>query len=113
MSGVFQCYTNLCTSWFVTVSLAGARVPIASYVCTQPRQSFHNDTCKVINGVHTCETKEGGSPTLLDGDTVGTIGVYIWSGINTPFVVLNIPQGWCDVMTFQANVPTLSPSVHT
>ena len=116
MSGVFRCYINQCTSWFVTISPAGARVPITSYACTQPRQSFHNDTCKVINGVLTCETKDGVRPTLLNGDTMGTNGLYVWIGNTNPFVVLDIPQGWCVgsvVMTFQRNIPALSFSVHS
>ena len=61
-------------------------------------------------------TKEGGSPTLLDGGSLLASGSYGWNGNTNPFVVLDIPQGWCVGsvgMTFQANVPALSFSVHS
>ena len=95
-------------------------MPITSYICTQPNRPGFTDLsqCSVSSGLRTCETKEGGSPTLLDGDTVRAraSGLYGWSGNTNPFVVLDIPQGWCVgsvVMTFQANIPALSLSVHS
>ena len=102
----------------MTISPAGARVPITSYICTQPNRPGFNDRsqCSVSSGLRTCETKEGGSPTLLDGYSALASGLYGWNGNTNPFVVLDIPQGWCVgtvVMTFQANVPALSLSVHS
>ena len=102
----------------MTISPAGARVPITSYICTQPNRPGFKDLsqCNVSSGLRTCETEEGGSPTLLDGESVPATGWYGWSGNTNPFVVLDIPQGWwvgSVVMTFQANIPALSLSVHT
>ena len=101
-----------------SVSPAGARVPITSYICTQPNLPGFKDLsqCSVSSGLRTCETKEGGSPTLLDGDSMLANELYGWNGNTNPFVVLDIPQGWCVgsvVMTFQANIPALSLSVHS
>ena len=101
-----------------SVSPAGARVPITSYICTQPNRPGFNDTsqCSVSRRLRTCETKEGGSPTLLDGDTVRANRWYGWNDNTNPFVVLDIPQGWCVgsvVMTFLARIPALSISVHS
>ena len=53
---------------------------------------------------------------LLDGESMENGRWYGWNGNTNPFVVLDIPQGWCVgsvVMTFQANVPALSFSVHS
>ena len=102
----------------MTVSPAGARVPITSYICTQPNRPGFRDLsqCSVSSGLRTCETKEGGSPTLLDGDTVGANGWYGWNENINPFVVLDIPQGWwvgSVVMTFLTRIPALSISVRT
>ena len=97
-------------------------MPIASYTCTQPSQSgttTDGGQCNVTNGLWTCETKEGVRPNLLNGDITGTYGVYAWaSGTGNPFVVLDIPQGWCVgsvEMTFLivGSIPTLSLSVHS
>ena len=102
----------------MTISPAGARVPITSYICTQPNRRGFTDTsqCSVSSGLRTCETKEGGSPTLLDGESTLASGLYGWNGNTNPFVVLDIPQGWSVgsvVMTFQGNIPALSLSVHS
>ena len=102
----------------MTISPAGARVPITSYICTQPNLPGFNDLsqCSVSSGLRTCETKEGGSPILLDGYSVRANGLYGWSGNTNPFVVLDIPQGWCVgslVMTFLSSIPALSLSVHS
>ena len=107
---------------FNTTSPAGARVPIASYTCTQPSQSgttTDGGQCNVTNGLRTCETKEEVRPNLLNGDVTGTYGVYAWaSGTGNPFMVLDIPRGWCVgsvKMTFliSGSIPTLSLSVHS
>ena len=101
-----------------SISPADVQVPITSYICTQPNRRGFTGTsqCNVSSGLRTCETKEGGSPILLDGDTVLANGWYGWNGNTNPFVVLDIPQGWCVgsvVMTFQGNIPVLSLSVHS
>ena len=94
-------------------------MPITSYVCTQPYHSTFSDhnQCSVSSGLRTCETKEGTRPNLLDGDAVGALGVYVWISGTNPFVVLDIPQGWCVgsvKMTFLFTViPTPSLSVHS
>ena len=93
-------------------------MPITSYICTQPNLPGFKDLsqCSVSSGLRTCETKEGGSPTLLDGDSVLANGLYGWTGNTNPFVVLDIPQGWCVGsvgMTFQVNIPAISISVHS
>ena len=120
-SGVFRCYTKLCASWCTANSPAGARVPITRYTCTQPDflRIPYTDTsqCNVSRGLRTCETKEGVHPDLLNGYTTGA-GVYSWSRGTHPFVVLDIPQGWCVgsvKMTFLYDeIPTLvSLSVHS
>ena len=99
-------------------------MPITRYTCTQPN-SISNSTfaddgqCNVSNGLRTCETKEGVLPNLLNGATAGTNGVYAWATGANPFVVLDIPQGWCVgsvKMTFLigSNFPlALSLSVHS
>ena len=115
-SGVFLCQSNLCTIRWAAISPVGARVPITSYTCTQPSQSgtvTDGSQCNVTRGLRSCETKEGARPDLLR-----TNGVYVWAtGVN-PFVVLDIPQGWCVgsvKMTFVSSdiIPTLSLSVHS
>ena len=93
-------------------------MPITSYICTQPNRPGFTDLsqCNVSRRLRTCETNEGGSPTLLDGYSVLANGLYGWNDNTNPFVVLDIPQGWCVgsvVMTFQANIPALSLSVHS
>ena len=53
---------------------------------------------------------------LLDGESMENGRWYGWNGNTNPFVVLDIPQGWCVgsvVMTFQGNIPALSLSVHS
>ena len=98
----------------ISANPAGARVPITSYTCTQPDQPGFNNLhrCTVSSGLRTCETK-GISP---DSPAIG--GVYVWNGNTNPFVVLDIPQGWCVnsvKMTFGSagkNI-TLSLSVHS
>ena len=53
---------------------------------------------------------------LLDGESMENGRWYGWSGNTNPFVVLDIPQGWCVgsvVMTFQTHIPALSISVHS
>ena len=93
-------------------------MPITSYICTQPNRPGFRDLsqCSVSSGLRTCETKEGGSPTLLDGDSVRANGWYGWNNNTNPFVVLDIPQGWwvgSVGMTFLTRIPALSISVHS
>ena len=95
-------------------------MPITRYTCTEP--DSHNirntDTnqCNVSSGLRTCDTKEGVHPDLLNGDTIAN-GLYVWTSGTNPFVVLDIPRGWCVgsvKMTFlYADIPTLSLSVHS
>ena len=103
-----------CTSWSLSVSPTGAHVPIPSYTCTEPNLPGFNDQgrCTVSGGLRTCEITEGSGPNSNIG------GLYIWNGNTNPFVVLDIPQGWCVgsvKMTFRArgSIPTLSLSVHS
>ena len=115
-SGVFLCH-SICVPFGVLPLPAGAQVPIASYTCTQPSQSgttTDGGQCNVTNGLRTCETKGGVRPDLLDSDRT----VYVWATGANPFVVLDIPQGWCVgsvKMTFVSSdiIPTLSLSVHS
>ena len=93
---------------------SGAQVPITSYTCTQPDLPGFNDQgrCTVSGGLRTCEITEGSSPDSNIG------GLYIWNGNTNPFVVLDIPQGWCVgsvKMAFRARggIPDLSLSVHS
>ena len=97
-------------------------MPITSYVCTQPqyRTFSDGDKCSVTSGLRTCETKEGVRPNLLNGDGTTRNGIYVWKNNTNPFVVLDIPQGWCVgsvEMTFllitESVIPTLSLSVHS
>ena len=95
-------------------------MPIARYTCTQPSQSgttTDGGQCNVTNGLRTCETKEGVRPNLLNDDLTGAIGVYVWHANTNPFVVLDIPRGWCVgsvKMTFlvSGSIPTVRLSVH-
>ena len=102
--------------------LTGAQVPITSYTCTQPNIAVFLDhrQCTVGGGLRMCAIKEGSRPALLSSSL--TLGVYAWiSSIPpypNPFVVLDIPQGWCVgsvEMTFVApsSIPALSLSVHS
>ena len=76
--------------------------------------------CTVSNGLRNCQTEEGARPALLS--SCATLGVYAWDSsippYPNPFVVLDIPQGWCVgsvKMTFRApgSIPALSLSVHS
>ena len=98
----------------IRLPLTGAQVPIPSYTCTEPDEFGFNDQgrCTVSGGLRTCEITEGSSPDSNIG------GLYIWNGNTNPFVVLDIPRGWCVEsvkMTFRArgSIPTLSLSVHS
>ena len=105
----------------VYVAPTGAQVPITSYTCTQPNVAVFLDhgQCRVSGELRTCEIKEGACPALLSSNT--SLGLYTWNTnappYPKPFVVLDIPQGWCVgsvKMTFvsPSNIPTLSLSVH-
>ena len=91
----------------------GAQVPITSYTCTQPNVAGFLDhgQCTVIGGLLTSAIKEGAHPTLLSSSRI--LGVYVWDMNTNPFVVLDIPQGWCVKMTFGnlGSIPTPSLSV--
>ena len=96
--------------------LTGVQVPITNYTCTEPDLPGFNDQewCTVSGGLRTCAIAEGAS---LDGSiTIG--GTYVWNGSTNPFVILDIPQGWCVEsvrMTFGnlSTIPALSLSVHS
>ena len=112
-----------CTHVFtVYVSPTGAQVPITSYTCTQPNVETFLDhgQCTVSGELRTCEIKEGARPALLSSSA--DLGLYAWDSnlipYPKPFVVLDIPQGWCVgsvKMTFVSpgNIPMLSLSVHS
>ena len=98
--------------------LTGAQVPITSYTCTQPTYNTFTDgdPCTVSGGLRTCAIKEGARPALLSSSP--SLGLYGWDSNINPFVVLDIPQGWCVEsvkMTFRApgGILTLSLSVHS
>ena len=98
----------------IHLPLTGTQVPIPSYTCTEPDEFGFNDQgrCTVSGGLRTCKITEGSSPDSNIG------GLYIWNGNTNPFVVLDIPQGWCVEsvkVTFRArgSIPTLSISVHS
>ena len=101
--------------------LTGTQVPITNYTCTQPnRPGFKDDKqCTVSRGLRMCAIKEGARPTLLSSSaSLSTLEVYAWRRNTNPFVVLDIPQGWCVgsvKMTFVApsSIPDLSLSVHS
>ena len=103
-----------------TISPAGARVPITSYICTHPDLPGYNDddhcTGNMSTRFRTCEAEEGASHVR----SIPISGLYGWRGNKNPFMVLDIPQGWCVgsvEMTFQllsdSVIPTLSLSVHS
>ena len=107
-----------CASVSVYVSPAGVRVPIKRYTCTQPNGSRSTDqkqcTLNVTSGLRTCKTTEETSP----GGSITIGGTYVWDGNTNPFMVLDIPQGWCVgsvKMEFGSlsSIPTLSLSVHS
>ena len=110
---------------FICFPLTGAQVPITSYTCTQPNLPTFtdNDQCTASRGLRTCTIKEGARPTLLSSSTsLSTHGFYAWDSNRppypNPFVVLDIPQGWCVGsvrMTFvgPSTIPTPSLSVHS
>ena len=107
-----------CTSWLCPFPHTGAQVPVTSYTCTQPNIAIFLDhgQCTVSGGLRTCAIKEGARPALLSSSV--NLGQYAWNGNTNPFVVLDIPQGWCVgsvKMTFRAasSVPALSLSVHS
>ena len=97
-------------------SPTGVQVPITNYTCTQPDLPDFSDRgqCTVSGELRTCAIAEGAS---LDGSiTIG--GTYVWNGSTNPFVILDIPQGWCVEsvrMTFGnlSSIPALSLSVHS
>ena len=102
----------------IHLPLTGAQVPITSYTCTQPNLLGFLDhgQCTVSGGLRICAIKEGAHPTLLSSSA--DLGVYAWRRNTNPFVVLDIPQGWCVEsvkMTFVApsSIPTPSLSVHS
>ena len=93
-------------------------MPITSYTCTQPDLGGFNDDdqCNVNSGLRTCEIEEGASPDR----SIAIGGLYGWRGNTNPFMVLDIPQGWCVgsvEMTFpnitNSVIPTLSLSLHS
>ena len=112
-------------SVFIRLPLTGAQVPITSYTCTQPNIVVFLDhrQCTVSDGLRMCAIKEGDRPDLLSTSTsLSTRGFYGWDSNRppypNPFVVLDIPQGWCVGsvrMTFVApsSIPALSLSVHS
>ena len=73
------------------------RETITSYTCTQPNYPIQtlsdNRQCNVSGGLRTFETEGGARPNLLDSDTRGDSGLYVWNDNTNPFVVLDIPQG--------------------
>ena len=107
-----------CTSWLCPFPYTGAQVPITSYTCTEPNLPGFLDQgqCTVSRGLRMCAIKEGARPTLLSSSL--NLGLYAWNGNTNPFVVLDIPQGWCVgsvKMTFRdpGGIPTLNLSVHS
>ena len=103
--------------------LTGAQVPITNYTCTQPNgpaQFSPNDdgACSVRGGLRKCNM-ESIIPLLLDGVDMSNLkALYAWNMNTNPFVVLDIPQGWCVgsvEMTFgnSGSTLTLSLSVHS
>ena len=94
----------------------GAQVPIKSYACTQPNfgSPEDNGVCNVnvSNGLRQCVITNGVHPTLLGGDSTVP---YIWVKNISPFVVLDIPQGWCVgsvKMDFSATGQIMTPSIN-
>ena len=118
--------TPIWPSWSVySFPLTGAQVPITSYTCTQPNIPVFLDhgQCTVSDGLRTCAIKEGARPALLNSNaSLSTHGFYAWDSNRppypNPFVVLDIPQGWCVgsvKMMFVApsSIPALNLSVHS
>ena len=108
----------------IRLPLTGAQVPITSYTCTQPNLPGFLDhgQCTVSGGLRTCAIKEGIRPTLLSSSASLSSGFYGWGSSGppypNPFVVLDIPQGWCVgsvMMMFvhPSSIPALSLSVHS
>ena len=108
---------------FDTLPPAGAKVSITSYTCTPPNGPAQfspgdDDACSVRGGLRECNM-ESVIPLLLDGVVMSNINaLYAWNINTNPFVVLDIPQGWCVGsvrMTFvaQSSIPALSLSVHS
>ena len=67
-----------------------------------------------------CAIKEGARPTLLSSSA--DLGVYGWDSsippYPNPFVVLDIPQGWCVgsvkmMFVHPSTIPALNLSVHS
>ena len=93
-------------------------MPITSYTCTQPNIAVFLDhgQCTVSGRLRTCAIKEGARPTLLSSNV--DLGVYAWNVKTNPFVVLDIPQGWCVgsvkmMFVVPSSIPALSLSVHS
>ena len=101
---------------FIRLPLTGAQVPITSYTCTQPNIPgiLDHGQCTVSGVRRLCAIKEGARPALLSSNP--SLGVYGWDSsippYPNPFVVLDIPQGWCVEsvgMTFVAPSRTFVP----
>ena len=97
-------------------------MPITNYTCTQPNLAVFLDQgqCTVSGGLRTCAIKNATSPALLSSSA--DLGVYAWDSsippYPNPFVVLDIPQGWCVwsvKIAFRAggSIPALGLSVHS
>ena len=98
--------------------LTGAQVPVTNYTCTQPNLPglIDQGQCRVSGGLRTCAIKEGAHPTLLSSSV--NLGVYGWDSNTNPFVVLDIPQGWCVgsvgmMFVHPSSIPALSLSIHS
>ena len=97
-------------------------MPITSYTCTQPNLPGFLDQgqCTVSGGLRRCAIKEGAHPALLSSNA--DLGVYGWDSsvppYPNPFVVLDIPQGWCVrsvnvTLISLGSIPALSLLVHS
>ena len=100
-------------------------MPITRDTCTQPNIAGFLDQgqCTVSGELRMCAIKEGARPVLLSSST--DLGVYAWDSsippYPNPFVVLDIPQGWCVGSVYVTSVyrisldsiPALSLSVHS
>ena len=86
----------------------------------QPDLAGLNDqdqcTVNISSLLWTCEVEEGTGPDR----SIAIGGLYGWRGNKNPFMVLDIPQGWCVgsvEVTFQllsgSIIPTLSLSLHS
>ena len=100
----------------IRLPLTGAQVPVTNYTCTQPNIAGIIDQCPVSGGFRTCAIKEGVRPALLSSNV--DLGVYAWNGNANPFVVLDIPRGWCVrsvrmMFVHPSSIPALSLSVHS